>query len=242
KSSRASTHLAPFATSSPISRSIYISLRERSRSALAGGSRSPSWAGRGFRRCTARLSSWPSATISALLPDAFFAGPGLDRADHLRFDEEELKRIAQSPAARELVWSEGLPSIDQDGRLQLQPVQDPKLFLGLTTDAPIYSPLQDEFADAWKAFGLLAILDPADSPTFAAALSLARWHARHLFCANCGHLSDIVRGGWSRRCPACAAEHFPRVDPVVIMIAEHEGRLLLGRQPHYPPNRYSALA
>ena len=177
-----------------------------------------------------------------MLPDAFFAGPGLDRADHLRFDEEELKRIAQSPAARELVWSEGLPSIDQDGRLQLQPAQDPQLFLGLTTDAPIFSPLQDEFADAWKAFGLLAILDPADSPTFAAALSLARWHARHLFCANCGHLSDIVRGGWSRRCPACAAEHFPRVDPVVIMIAEHEGRLLLGRQPHYPPNRYSALA
>src|SRR5262249_49136446 len=55
-------------------------------------------------------------------------------------------------------------------------------------------------------------------------------------------LSELVRGGWSRRCPACGAEHFPRVDPVVIMLAEHDGRLLLGRQPHYPAGRYSALA
>ncbi|MFL6722196.1 MAG: NAD(+) diphosphatase, partial [Sphingomonas sp.] len=46
----------------------------------------------------------------------------------------------------------------------------------------------------------------------------------------------------SRRCGSCEAEHFPRVDPVVIMLAEHHERLLLGRQPHYPPGRYSALA
>ena len=51
-----------------------------------------------------------------------------------------------------------------------------------------------------------------------------------------------VRGGWSRSCPNCSAEHFPRVDPVVIMLVEHDDRLLLGRQPHYPERRYSALA
>jgi NAD+ diphosphatase len=88
----------------------------------------------------------------------------------------------------------------------------------------------------------MAILDHSEAPLFAAALSLARWHARHRFCANCGQPSAIVRGGWSRSCLECGAEHFPRVDPVVIMIAEHDGRLLLGRQPHYPPGRYSALA
>jgi NAD+ diphosphatase len=77
---------------------------------------------------------------------------------------------------------------------------------------------------------------------FAAALSLASWHKRHRFCANCGQPTDIIRAGWSRRCAACGAEHFPRVDPVVIMLAEHDGKLLLGRQPHYPPGRYSALA
>lgn len=52
----------------------------------------------------------------------------------------------------------------------------------------------------------------------------------------------MFRAGWGRNCPNCHAEHFPRVDPVVIMIAEHDGRALLGRQPAFPPGRYSALA
>jgi NAD+ diphosphatase len=52
----------------------------------------------------------------------------------------------------------------------------------------------------------------------------------------------VIRGGWSRSCPRCSAEHYPRVDPVVIMLVEHDGRVLLGRQPHYPQGRYSALA
>ena len=88
----------------------------------------------------------------------------------------------------------------------------------------------------------VGLLDASEAPTYAAALSLAGWHARHRFCANCGQPTEPVRGGWSRHCPACSADHFPRVDPVVIMLAEHDGDLLLGRQPHYPPNRYSALA
>ena len=92
------------------------------------------------------------------------------------------------------------------------------------------------------AFASLGLLDPADAPSFAAALSLAAWHKRHCFCANCGASTDNVRGGWSRLCTKCAAEHFPRVDPVVIMLAEHHGNVLLGRQPHYPAGRYSALA
>jgi NAD+ diphosphatase len=135
-----------------------------------------------------------------------------------------------------------MPAVLEDGRLEWKPIETPELFLGLDGGTARFSPLQDEFADAWKAFGQMAILDPRDAPLFAAALSLARWHARHRFCANSGHLSEVVRGGWSRRCPECGAEHFPRVDPVVIMLAEHDGRLLLGRQPHYPPGRYSALA
>ena len=90
----------------------------------------------------------------------------------------------------------------------------------------------------WK----ITDLDDKDAPLFACALSLANWHSRHPHCSVCGHGSEIVRGGWSRRCPNCSAEHFPRSDPVVIMLAEHDGRLLLGRQPHYPPDRYSALA
>ena len=54
----------------------------------------------------------------------------------------------------------------------------------------------------------------------------------------------LAKGGWQRNCvdEACRAEHFPRTDPVVIMTVEHQGRLLLGRQPRFPAGRYSALA
>ena len=180
--------------------------------------------------------------MSALRPEPFFSGPGLDRADHLRANEDELRRLAERPDALELVWREGLPALNGESRLELRAAECTDLFLGLQEGAPVFCSLQDEFSDAWRAFSLLAVLDARDAPVLASALSLARWHARHRFCANCGRLSDILRGGWSRRCPACGAEHFPRVDPVAIMIAEHDGRLLLGRQPHYPPGRYSALA
>jgi len=73
-------------------------------------------------------------------------------------------------------------------------------------------------------------------------LSLANWHRRHRFCSVCGASTLPNRGGWSRACGECGGEHYPRVDPVVIMLAEHDDRLLLGRQPHYPRGRYSALA
>ena len=133
--------------------------------------------------------------------------------------------------------------MDGEGKLQWQPAADRVLFLGLgSTGAPHYSAIVEPAAMAFSVLPLIAQLDDSDAPLFASALSLSRWHTRHRFCANCGHSSDIVRGGWSRSCPRCKAEHFPRVDPVVIMLAEHENRVLLGRQPHYPPNRYSALA
>jgi NAD+ diphosphatase len=92
---------------------------------------------------------------------------------------------------------------------------------------------------------LSAVLDafrPEDAANYAAARSLIDWHARHGFCARCGTPTDIFRAGWGRLCPNCGTEHYPRVDPVVIMLAEHGDRVLLGRQPSWPPHRYSALA
>jgi len=175
-------------------------------------------------------------------PEPFFSGPGLDRADALRADDRGLRALAADATARELKWSDGLPELDADGRLIWTAPTDPQLFLGFDGEAPRFCAIEDVTADARASFPLMALLHPADAPLFAAALSLSRWHRRHCFCANCGHLSEVDRGGWSRRCPGCDAEHYPRVDPVVIMLAEHDGRLLLGRQPHYPPGRYSALA
>ena len=175
-------------------------------------------------------------------PEPFFSGVGLDRADQLRASPDSIAELARNEDARELAWRDGVPAIGDDGRLEWQMVGDPTLFLGLAKGAPRFSALAEAATQAFNVMPLLAHLEAEDAPLFATAMSLARWHARHGFCANCGHASDIVRGGWSRSCPRCSAEHFPRVDPVVIMLVEHEGSVLLGRQPRYPERRYSALA
>lgn len=178
-------------------------------------------------------------------PDPFFAGAGLDRADHLRADPVAIMALLCDADARELVWDNGAPAIDEQGKLRWRPiVGDPPLFLGFKDRSPHFSSLPDGNVpvDARAHFQLLSLLDATDAPTFAAALSLANWHRRHGFCSVCGTATEPNRGGWSRKCGNCGAEHYPRVDPVAIMLAEHEGRLLLGRQPHYPPGRYSALA
>jgi len=180
-----------------------------------------------------------------LPPDPFFAGEGLDRADHLRAKPEQIGALHRDPDARQLVWENGAPAVDEWGRLRWQDVEGaPPVLLGLNGGAPRFSTLPDGSAPntAYAHFQLLSLLDATEAPIFAAALSLANWHRRHGFCSVCGQMTEPNRGGWSRICSSCGSEHYPRVDPVVIMLAEHDGQLLLGRQPQYPPGRYSALA
>jgi NAD+ diphosphatase len=88
----------------------------------------------------------------------------------------------------------------------------------------------------------LAALSPENMAIYGAARSLIDWHLRHGFCANCGAATQAFRAGWGRRCDACETDHFPRVDPVVIMIAEYQGKALVGRNANWPSGRYSALA
>ncbi|NJC05234.1 NAD+ diphosphatase [Sphingomonas kaistensis] len=175
-------------------------------------------------------------------PEIFFAGPGIDRADALRGEPGRIEALARSPDARQLMWADGLPALDGEGRLCWEPVTEPALFLGLDGEQACFSPVAAGGGDLRAQFGTLGHLSPSEAPLFAAAVSLATWHRRHGYCANCGSVSAIVRGGWSRQCGACGAEHYPRVDPVVIMLAEKDGRVLLGRQPRFPSGRYSALA
>ena len=180
-----------------------------------------------------------------MLPDPFFSGDGLDRGDHLRADPAAIAALYGHASALELEWDNGAPAIDEQGRLRWRKVTGaPPLFLGFEGQAPRFSSLPDGDVpiDARAHFQLLGLLDAAEAPIFAAALSLANWHRRHGYCSVCGQATEPNRGGWSRFCEACGAEHYPRVDPVVIMMAEHEGRLLLGRQPHYAAGRFSALA
>jgi NAD+ diphosphatase len=86
-------------------------------------------------------------------------------------------------------------------------------------------------------------LIPAEQATVVAtAKALMAWHARRRFCSNCGQPSDVSGAGWRRECGSCGMQHFPRTDPVVIMLAVDGDDCLLGRQPRFPKGMYSALA
>jgi NAD+ diphosphatase len=175
-----------------------------------------------------------------------FTGAGLDRADRLRLDEARLAQLAASVEARLLRLAGLDPDLDEEGRLgwgAMLGVEE-HIFLGLRDGAPLFAPLirVEPGQRAWSVFALLDRMAGEDTAVWGTARSLIEWHNRHHFCGACGSPTRAFRGGWGRRCAGCGLEHFPRVDPVVIMLAEHDGRVLLGRQPQYPAGRYSALA
>ncbi len=91
---------------------------------------------------------------------------------------------------------------------------------------------------------LVPLLTQSDGGAVAYATAIGNWHRRHRFCANCGHATDVVSAGFQRTCPSCGAQHFPRTDPVVIMLVVDPARdrVLLGRQSTWPTGRYSCLA
>lgn len=89
---------------------------------------------------------------------------------------------------------------------------------------------------------LMTHLNPRDAELAATAKAVIGWHEIHKFCARCGAQSDISHGGWQRTCPSCGAHHFPRTDPVVIMLITHNDSVLMGRSPGWPAGMFSLLA
>ncbi|TDE36254.1 NAD(+) diphosphatase [Antarcticimicrobium sediminis] len=96
------------------------------------------------------------------------------------------------------------------------------------------------------AFGelrrVMTRLSPRDAELAATAKAIIGWHATHRFCARCGAESVIAQAGWQRDCAACACHHFPRTDPVVIMLITNGDAVLMGRSPGWPEGMYSLLA
>ena len=93
-----------------------------------------------------------------------------------------------------------------------------------------------------RSIAVQGLLPPEWLGPLGEAKSLLYWHRRHRFCAVCGQPTDLASGGWKRVCPSCAAEHFPRTDPVAIMMAVKADKCVLGRQSRFPPGMYSCLA
>lgn len=188
--------------------------------------------------------------MSLPFPGLGFTGGLLDRADHLRRDETAIQAARMHPAARFLILHELKPLMDDDQLVWARRSEvpaGPQVFLGLDPEgAPRFAvdgapdpDLPGQPTDARQAGALLA---DGRAAIVAQARSLLDWHRRHRFCASCGAPTEMAKAGYSRRCGSCGAEHFPRVDPVVIMLAEKDDHALVGRGPRFPAGFFSALA
>jgi NAD+ diphosphatase len=180
-----------------------------------------------------------------------FTGSPLDRVDHIRSDLEAYGVLLSDWRAR-VLGLDGLdPLIASEGGLLWGSLADiaedaELILLGLSGGKPHFvSVTQTGEGDVFRSpavWRALSILPAEDAAIYGTARSLIEWHNKHRFCGLCGNGTTLFRAGWGRKCDSCGVEHFPRTDPVVIMLAEYDGKALLGRQSRFPPGNYSALA
>jgi NAD+ diphosphatase len=205
--------------------------------------------------------------IPALDGHNVFAGSPLDRCENLRGDSQKIDALMRAPGTRFICLWRSKPMIAAGETLRIQwvngalalPVIDAGAawaFLG-TADGiahfavDISAEPDPEKGGRFAHLGVFpdlrmsaATLDRGDAAIIAQAKPLIDWHGRRTYCSVCGSLTEMRQAGASRVCTneACKASHFPRTDPVVIMLAIHGDRCLLGRQAMFPPKMYSALA
>jgi NAD+ diphosphatase len=188
----------------------------------------------------------------------------LDRAAELRYDPAALAALEADPRARvfviggeHVILRKAAPLDDPAFALSVAAAfvpQREQAFLGLHNGAPLFAVAIDpDAAEALKSRDDLVVTDLRSIatgarvageylPPLAEAKALLAWHARHRFCSKCGAPTKPVQAGWRRDCPVCGTEHFPRTDPVVIMLAIHGERCLLGRQTRFAKGMWSCLA
>lgn len=195
-----------------------------------------------------------------------FAGNPLDRSSDRRPDAEWLAaRLASSESLALVLWN-GRPLVEpaEGGGVQIAylPTKlaselaggpERLLFLGLWKETAVFAVDLEGRADPTEAalqglgkfedLRMIALrLPQMDAAILSTAKAMFEWRRRHKHCANCGEPTHPVDGGWKRKCDACDSEHFPRTDPVVIMLPYHGDRCMLGRQDIWPKGMFSALA
>jgi NAD+ diphosphatase len=198
-------------------------------------------------------------------PTLGYTTNALERGAERRPDEALMTALAADRAARvyaiggELVvlkkGSNGLDPLFTPAEAGALAATAETVFLGLTEDSAgrfgialdpkgveTLKGRADLHVSDLRSIAVQGLTDNAHLSAIAEAKALLHWHARHRFCANCGQPTRVVQGGWRRDCPACEAEHFPRTDPVVIMLAVAGERCLLGRSRRFVPNMWSCLA
>jgi NAD+ diphosphatase len=199
-----------------------------------------------------------------------FGGGGLDRAEDLRRHPEMLSALPVRTlplwrgkpllnASRDGLAFIGGPAFTDHGTpvligridgaaifardVSALHVEDVSDMLGGFTDTSeqTHADLPDgtAFAELRQA---MTRLSPLDAEIAATAKGVLDWHRTHGFCANCGSPTDAGKAGWMRGCAGCGRMHFPRTDPVVIMLITRGNSVLLGRSPAWPEGFFSCLA
>ena len=175
-----------------------------------------------------------------------YLGNPLDRCANQRSDEAWLTRLLHQPSTRHIHMS-GDKTFIRDGKLQtyLSATTPECVLLGVDTNGAGWfaSPAQaNESLMDLRSLAVAGTLPQSELAILAQARSLLHWHERHGFCANCGVKTEMRDAGYRRHCAACATDHFPRTDPVIIIAVRQKTRLLLGRQSAWPDGMYSTLA
>ncbi len=197
--------------------------------------------------------------------ELIFANGKVDRQSEKR-TPDSLKKAMANPSARAIIFAKGRVMVKfgsgepdslfpLDAIEKFNPRQGAEVLLGYEEDVPIiavpakFDPETDaeKLPDSIKAIdyrslAIQGLLQPARMGEVAQGASLLAWHASHRFCSRCGHESTPADGGYKRICPNCETQHFPRTDPVVIMLAVDGDQCLLGRSHHWNEGMYSALA
>jgi NAD+ diphosphatase len=205
-----------------------------------------------------------SAFDSFPLGQPAFVTNVLDRAAHLRTKDDKLMAMESDSRARAyvvhrdslVVKNEGdssrtLLSVEEALKFGANPGT---IFLGLRDGAALFGMgisqaaveqlmnRNDVAVNELRGMAMQGVVPPNELSAIAMAKSMVNWHQRHGYCANCGQRTAMREGGWKRECPGCKAEHFPRTDPVVIMLVTHGDKCLLGRSARFLPGMYSCLA
>jgi NAD+ diphosphatase len=190
-----------------------------------------------------------------------FAGNPLDRVSERRRDKEWVASLLAAPQSRILPLYDLKPAVPD----MLRPTLDWQeiapwhaaieggatlIFLGLADDGRAHFAIDatgsgspaDPTIENIDVRTLAPQIPAGEAAILAEARSLIDWHARHRFCAQCGTPTDVSGAGWTRRCPNCRAHHYPRSDPVTIMLVVRGERALLGRNKRRPGRRFSCLA
>jgi NAD+ diphosphatase len=189
----------------------------------------------------------------------FFSGGAIDRAGHVRDNDELLRDAWRASASRVIaIWDSrclienDAPVLLRTQELGAQAELDNCIYLGVLNDAHIFAhalsdqPEGSKFDEtAFASFrGLLSNLTEHDAALLAYAKGMVEWQIRHLYCGRCGAINTAETGGFVMACSSSACEHrnFPRIDPAIIVLVADNKQCLLGQQATWPKGRFSTIA